>query len=114
MLIDTHSHIDLENFEDHFDKVIETAKEYGVEKIVIPGVSPVGFERIIDLCEKYENVYIVAHSMGTFFAMEAANAHPDKVKGIILLQTPLKIGVKPSAAINTFKSFFNIFGGMYR
>ncbi|MBE7041793.1 MAG: alpha/beta fold hydrolase [Ruminococcaceae bacterium] len=61
------------------------------------------------ICEKYENVYIVAHSMGTFFAMEAANAHPDKVKGIILLQTPLKIGVKPSAAINTFKSFFNIF-----
>ena len=29
MLIDTHSHIDLENFEDHFDQVIETAKEYG-------------------------------------------------------------------------------------
>lgn len=57
MLIDTHSHIDLENFEDHFDKVIETAKEYGVEKIVIPGVSPVGFERIIDLCERYKNVF---------------------------------------------------------
>lgn len=57
MLIDTHSHIDLENFEDHFDKVIETAKEYGVEKVVIPGVSPAGFERIIDLCERYENVF---------------------------------------------------------
>lgn len=62
------------------------------------------------ICKKYENVYIVAHSMGTFFAMEAAIQHPDTVKGIILLQTPLKIGVKPSAAINTFKSFFNIFG----
>ncbi len=62
------------------------------------------------ICNKYNSVYIVAHSMGTFFAMEAANAHPDRVKGVILLQTPLKIGVKPSAAINTFKSFFNIFG----
>ena len=33
MLIDTHSHIDLGNFEDHFDKVIETAKEYGVASL---------------------------------------------------------------------------------
>lgn len=61
------------------------------------------------ICNAYENVFIVAHSMGTFFAMEAAKLHTDKIKGIILLQSPLVIGVKPAAAINTFKSFFHIF-----
>lgn len=57
MLIDTHTHIDLDNFKDRFDEVVETAKEYGVGKVVIPGVEPSGFGRIVELCEKYDNVY---------------------------------------------------------
>ena len=57
MLIDTHTHIDMENFKDRFDDVIKTAKEYGVEKVVIPGVEPAGFVRIAELCEKYKNVF---------------------------------------------------------
>lgn len=57
MLIDTHSHIDMDNFKDKFDEIVENAKAFGVEKIVIPGVEPAGFERISMLCKKYENVY---------------------------------------------------------
>lgn len=78
MLIDTHSHIDLENFEDHFDKVIEASKENGVEKIIIPGVSPAGFERIVDLCERYENLFgaIGVHP-------EDVNSYDDKAECLI-------------------------------
>ena len=57
MLIDTHSHIDMDNYKDRFDEVIAEAKDFGVEKIVIPGVEPSGFKRIVELCEKYENIY---------------------------------------------------------
>lgn len=57
MLIDTHTHIDMDNYKDRFDEVLATAKDYGVEKVVIPGVEPSGFKRIAELCEKYENVY---------------------------------------------------------
>ena len=57
MLIDTHSHIDMDNYKDRFDEVIAEAKDFGVEKIVIPGVAPSGFKRIVELCEKYENIY---------------------------------------------------------
>ncbi len=57
MLIDTHTHIDMDNYKDRFDEVLTTAKDYGVEKVVIPGVEPSGFKRIAELCEKYENVY---------------------------------------------------------
>lgn len=64
---------------------------------------------IDELNKKYQRIFIVAHSMGTFFAMESALKYPDTIKSIFLLQMPLKIGVKPKAAVNTFKSFFNTF-----
>ena len=57
MLIDTHTHIDMDNFKDRFDEILKTADEYGVKKVVIPGVEPAGFSRIVELCEKYDNVY---------------------------------------------------------
>ena len=57
MLIDTHTHIDMDNYKDRFDEVLATAKDYGVEKVVIPGVAPSDFKRIAELCNKYENVY---------------------------------------------------------
>lgn len=67
MLIDTHTHIDMENFKDRFDEVLKTADEYGVKKVVIPGVEPAGFSRIVELCEKYDNVY------------GAVGVHPEEV-----------------------------------
>ena len=67
MLIDTHTHIDLENFANRFEEVLKNAEENDVKKVVIPGVEPSGFQRIIDLCEKYENVY------------GAVGVHPEEV-----------------------------------
>lgn len=60
------------------------------------------------LAGTYDNIYIVAHSMGTFFAMQTAIDYPDKVKGLLLMQTPLKIGVKASAVVNTVKTLFDV------
>ena len=67
MLIDTHTHIDMDNFKDRFDDILKNADEYGVKKVVIPGVEPFGFKRIVELCEKYENVY------------GAVGVHPEEV-----------------------------------
>ena len=78
MLIDTHTHIDLDVFDDHFEQVLETAKEYGVEKVLIPGVEPNGFERILNLCEKYDNVFgaVGVHP-------EDVNSYNDDIENII-------------------------------
>ena len=54
MLIDTHTHIDMENFKNRFDEVLQTAAEYGVGKVVIPGVDLSGCGRIIEIFEKFE------------------------------------------------------------
>ena len=62
-----------------------------------------------ELADKYRKIYIVGHSMGTFFALDGAVKYEYKVKCIYLMQSPLKIGVKPNALANTFKSFFKVF-----
>ena len=54
MLIDTHAHIDmLENPE---LGIIE-AREAGVKEIIIPSASEDSFERILEICHKFDDVY---------------------------------------------------------
>lgn len=55
-LIDTHSHIDMKDFED-LDAIISNAKNFGVGKIIIPSVDRSSFEKVIEISNKYENVY---------------------------------------------------------
>ena len=52
------------------------------------------------LCQKYRCIYIVAHSMGTLFAINAAVSHPEKVKGLFLLAAPLR----PQLPFRTFRT----------
>lgn len=67
MLIDTHTHIDLDDFKDCFDEVLKTALDYDVKKVIIPGVEPSGFERILSLCNVHEEIY------------GAVGVHPEEV-----------------------------------
>ncbi len=58
---------------------------------------------------KYENIIIVAHSMGTLFAIDEAIKHSDKVRFIFLLNTPLKIRLRFQMVKNALKvTFTNI------
>ena len=59
------------------------------------------------LCQRYESIIIVGHSMGTLFAIEGAVHRPDIVKSIFLVACPLKVFVKPIAAENSFKVVTN-------
>lgn len=54
MLIDTHAHIDmLENPE----LAIKEAKDAGVKEIIIPSASEDSFDKILELCHKYNDIY---------------------------------------------------------
>ncbi|MEI8377917.1 MAG: TatD family hydrolase [bacterium] len=57
MLIDTHAHIDFDDYSENFEKMLQDASDAGVEKIIIPGVEPKGFQRILNLSATYENIY---------------------------------------------------------
>lgn len=54
-LIDTHSHVDMISVD--IDSIIREAREFGVEKIIIPSVDRNSFEKVIELSEKFEEIY---------------------------------------------------------
>lgn len=56
-MIDTHSHIDMEEYKENFDTFLDDIKANEVEKVIIPGVEPSTFSRIIEYCEKYDMLY---------------------------------------------------------
>jgi len=60
VLIDTHAHLDLEEFDQDRDQVIERAKNAGLGVIINPGISVASSQNALILAEKYEIVYAAA------------------------------------------------------
>lgn len=85
-LIDTHSHIDMSDFED-LDGIILNAKNEGVEKIIIPSVDRNSFERVIEISKNYEGVYC---ALG-IHPSEAQNAKEEDYQKIIELAENKKV-----------------------
>ncbi|MCR5261991.1 MAG: TatD family hydrolase [Candidatus Gastranaerophilales bacterium] len=69
-MIDTHAHIDFKDYDADFDNFLSEIKSAGVEKVVIPGVIPQGFDKIISLAEKYDNLFA------------AIGVHPSELKDV--------------------------------
>jgi len=57
MLIDTHAHLYLEQFDDDRDDVIDRAREAGVGTIVMPAIDGPSIEQAVALCNEYEGLY---------------------------------------------------------
>ena len=68
-MIDTHSHLYLEEFENDIEEVILRAKNNGVDKIFLPSISKIENEKVLSLVSKFPD---------TFFPM--IGLHPCYVK----------------------------------
>jgi len=55
-LVDTHTHIDMQDFDD-LDAVILNAKNAGVVKVIIPSVDRTSFDNVIKIANTYEGAY---------------------------------------------------------
>ena len=56
-MIDTHSHINFDEYKKDFDCFLENLKNNEIEKVIIPSVEPKSFEDIIKLCNKHDMLY---------------------------------------------------------
>ncbi|MDR1167665.1 MAG: TatD family hydrolase [Heliobacteriaceae bacterium] len=56
MLTDTHSHLDMIK-ETGIEEVLRNAAEAGVEKIIIPSAGPENIPKVMELVNKYDNVF---------------------------------------------------------
>lgn len=86
ILIDTHSHIDMKDFED-LDSVILNAQNFGVEKIILPSVDRNSFEKVLAISNKYEGVYCALGIHPT----EVQNAKDEDFDEIIELSSNKKV-----------------------
>ncbi len=71
MLIDTHAHLEMREFNDDRDEVIRRAREAGVEYIVTIGTTVESSRDAVMLAEKYDFIYA------------AVGIHPHEVKDIL-------------------------------
>jgi len=56
MLVDVHSHLNHEYFNDKLDEVIKRAKEAGIKRIVLSGVNPSSNKKILEIKKKYSDI----------------------------------------------------------
>lgn len=73
MLIDTHTHIYHQRFDEDREAVIERAREAGVAYLFLSAIDVPSIHRALELCERYEGVYAMAalHPSETKEATEA-------------------------------------------
>lgn len=57
-LVDTHCHLNLKQFEDDLDAVIQRAREAGVIQIIIPAIDLETCESAIQLAKRYTGVFV--------------------------------------------------------
>jgi TatD DNase family protein len=57
MIIDTHIHLDNEQYYDDIEEVLQRAQEAGVERFIIPGADPEDLERARILAKTHDNIY---------------------------------------------------------
>jgi len=55
-LIDSHCHIDIDDFDNDRKNVIERALNMGIEKILVPNVDSTSIEKIVKICDEFPNV----------------------------------------------------------
>lgn len=67
-MIDTHSHIDGEEFNDDRDLAIQRAKDAGVEKILIPAIDVKSVDTVLATCRRYPG-----------YAYPMIGLHPEEV-----------------------------------
>lgn len=52
-MIDTHTHLDGEEFKDDLAETIQRAKDAGIEKVFLPAIDLASSRRILDVCQQY-------------------------------------------------------------
>ena len=67
--IDTHCHLDGEEFRDDLDAVVTRAREAGVAAIGVPGINLESCETVLELCRRYPN-----------YCYPMLGLHPEDVK----------------------------------
>lgn len=68
-MIDTHTHLDDEQFGDDLQETVSRAKAAGIESVFLPAIDAKSSKRILEICRQYPQ-----------YAFPMAGLHPEEVK----------------------------------
>lgn|SRR5690606_27105353 len=80
MLIDTHTHLYSEEFDNDRDEMIQRAREAGIQKFYIPAIDSTYTERMLDLEKKYPNMHLMMGLHPTYVKPETYEFELEEVK----------------------------------
>jgi TatD DNase family protein len=91
--IDTHAHLNFDEFKKDYSQVIKRAIDAGVKKIIVPSSDPYNAKTAFEIAQKFDNVY------------PAVGAHPLHIKGGFSLQ--VEDGLPPSLLLESYNGSYS-------
>ncbi len=101
MLVDTHCHLNLDNFTGDLDEVIFRSLEAGIEKIIIPGVDLASSQKAIEISQKYQSCYAAVGIHPNY----ASSFDPIDIHEIGLLANHSKVVAIGEIGLDLFRDF---------
>jgi len=90
-LVDSHSHIDVGEFDDDRTAVLARARAAGVTREIVPAIARAGFEKLRDLCRSESGLY-PAYGLHPMYLAEHRPEHLDTLPGWIEQERPIAVG----------------------
>jgi len=90
-MIDSHCHLDFEDFDADRQQVIERAQQAGIEKIIIAGISQTTWSHLRQVCEQYKNLY-ACYGLHPYFIEQHEIPHLDDLKNTLQQSKAVALG----------------------
>jgi len=90
-LIDSHCHLDVEEFDADRETVYQRAAAAGVRDIIVPGIHAAGWPRLLDLCRRHTGLH-PALGLHPVYLAQHRPEHLDELERLLRTERPVAIG----------------------
>ncbi|MFE0500404.1 TatD family hydrolase [Lysobacter soli] len=90
-LVDTHCHLDVDEFDRDRDEVIARARESGVTRQIVPAIDAATWPKLRDVCAKDDDLY-AAYGLHPLLLDRHQDAHLDELRDWVERERPVAIG----------------------
>lgn len=90
-LIDSHSHVDVDEFESDREAVLARARAAGVVAQIVPAIARSGFAALRDLCRREPGLH-PAYGLHPMYLAAHAPGHLDELAGWLERERPVAVG----------------------
>jgi TatD DNase family protein len=90
-MIDTHCHLDFQEFDQDRDAVLQRCADNGINRVVVPAVSAASFTRTIDVCSGYPSLEL-ALGLHPIFIQQHQPQHLIELDLLITQHEPIAVG----------------------